>query len=160
MPVATPAELTAYETIPARIRALVERLSDAELRYRPAPDAWSIHEILVHLADSEGVGFERLRRLIAEEEPLLLAYDEGTWAARLHYLEQDCGLALTLFDCLRHSNAALLRQQEAAAWERRGQHSERGTLTLYDCFKMLLDHGTAHLAQIEEVLRALPAGSA
>ncbi|HEV2580912.1 MAG TPA: DinB family protein, partial [Ktedonobacteraceae bacterium] len=125
------------------------------LRLRPAPGEWSIHEVLVHLPDSEIFAYERMRRIIAEEHPTLQAFSEEVWANNLGYLHQDAPLALNLFRTMRLSNAALLRTLPASAWERTGTHTERGEMSLYDIFMTFLRHGETHLNQIEQVKQSL-----
>ena len=151
----TPEQLAAYETTPSLITATIEGLSDAHLRYSPALDEWSIQEVLIHLPDSEAVGFTRLRKTIAEDNPTLPIYDEAAWAKNLVYTSQDHQLALQLFALMRHSSAALLRSIPVEAWERTAIHPERGTVTLYDIFTIYLEHGRIHLEQIETLKKAL-----
>ena len=76
--------------------------------YRPEPDDWTIHEIVVHIADSEANSFVRCRRLIAETGSEVLGYDEAGWAKRLDYHAQDPALALELFRHLRQATYQLL----------------------------------------------------
>lgn len=39
-----------------------EGLTEEELRFKPAPDKWSIHQILIHLAESELVSTQRIKK--------------------------------------------------------------------------------------------------
>ena len=66
-------------------------------QYRPAPDRWTIHEIIVHIADSEANSYVRCRRFIAEPGSTVMAYDEMAWAQRLNYHAQSPEAALELF---------------------------------------------------------------
>src|SRR3989304_3173340 len=52
-------------------------------------DGWSIHEILVHIADSEANSFVRCRRFIAEPGSDVLGYDPGQWSNALGYTGQN-----------------------------------------------------------------------
>ncbi len=119
MPVPTFEQIDAYEAAPAQIASATSGLSELQLLHVPAPGEWSIHEVLVHLPDSEIFGFERMRRT------------------------------------LRRSNAALLRPLSPDVWERKGRHTERGEMSLYDIFQVYLEHGNIHLRQIEQVKRSL-----
>lgn len=155
MPVPTPEQIDAYEAAPAQFAAAIEGLSGTQLMHVAAPGDWCIHEVLIHLPDSETFGYERLRKVIAEDKPVLAAYDEAVWAAHLNYLASDYRLALALFDAQRRSSAALLRSLPASAWERTGIHTERGEMSLYDVFNLYLSHGNIHLRQIEEIKQSL-----
>lgn len=124
MSVPTTAELHAYATFPEQIATVVAELSPEQLQATPVPGEWSIQQILLHLADSEVVGYERLRRIIAEEHPPLQAYDEDAWGRGLYYHQQDCQLARDLFALLRQASAALLRQLPAETCALPGLHAE------------------------------------
>ena len=154
MPVPTFEQIDAYEAAPAQIASATSGLSEQQLLHVPAPGEWSIHEVLVHLPDSEIFGFERMRRIIAEHKPVLHAYDEELWGRNLAYRTQDPMRALDLFKALRRSNAALLRLLSPDVWERKGIHTERGEMSLYDIFHVYLEHGNIHLKQIEQVKRS------
>lgn len=155
MPVPTPEQIDQYESAPLQFATAIEGLSEEQVSRAPAPGEWSIHEVLVHLPDSETFAYERVRRILAEEQPTLHAFSEEIWAARLAYPTQDARLALDLFRALRRSNAALFRALSAKQWERSGNHSERGSMSLYDVFMTFLRHGQAHLEQVEQAKRSL-----
>lgn len=151
MPVPTQAQFETFSNAAAHFAALLSELTEEQIQYVPAPGEWSIHMIIVHLADSETVGYWRLRKTIAEPGSTLPVYDEATWAERLSYQTQDRELALTLFANLRASSTALLRSLPHEAWEWTGEHPERGTISLYDIFQIYLEHAQIHLQQIEQV---------
>ena len=54
-------------------------------QWKPTPEKWSIHEIIIHIADSEANSFIRCRRFIAEPGSGVYGYDENKWAERLDY---------------------------------------------------------------------------
>ena len=155
MPVPTQAQFEAFSNAATHFTALLQGLTEEQMQYVPAPDEWSIHMIIVHLADSEAVGYWRLRKTIAEPGSTLPVYDEARWAERLSYQMQDREQALTLFANLRASSTALLRSLPDEAWELTGAHPERGTISLYDIFQIYLEHGQIHLQQIEQITQYL-----
>src|ERR1019366_3843389 len=134
MPIATPEQLARYNAAPSQVLAALEGLDETKLHYRPAEGEWSIHEIVIHLADSEAMGYGRLRKTLAEENAILAIYDEAQWAQKLAYQTQDRALAMTLFSSLRASTAALLRSLPADAWELTSNHPERGKISVYELF--------------------------
>ena len=71
-----------------RSRAVVEGLTEDELDARPADGGWTPREVVHHTADSEMTSAIRLRRLIAEDDPLIVAYDGDEFARRLHYADR------------------------------------------------------------------------
>lgn len=155
MPIPTQAQFEAFSNAPAQFAALLSGLTEEQMQYVPAPGEWSIQMIIVHLADSEAVGYWRLRKTIAEPDSMLPVYDEATWAERLSYQTQERELALTLFAALRTSSTTLLRSLPDEAWELTGTHLERGTISLYDIFQIYLEHGQIHLQQIEQIKQYL-----
>ena len=84
-------ELRAYledaEKNPRQIAATVSGLHDKVLRYKPAPDKWSILEVLGHIADIEIVYAYRLRQMLADSQPNIAPMDQNAWAKHLGYLE-------------------------------------------------------------------------
>src|SRR5438132_467660 len=79
--------IEAVEKSPKEIAAAVSTLAPATLRYKPAPDKWSILEILGHLADIEIVYAYRLRQMLADEKPVIAPMDQNAWAKHLGYME-------------------------------------------------------------------------
>lgn len=155
MSVPTPEQIQSYANVHERIASAIAGLTAAQLQASPAPGEWSIHQVLIHLADSEAVCYERFRRIIAEERPPIQPYNEEAWERNLFYHQQDPQLALNLFKLLRQASAALLNQLPAESWERTGLHTQKGEMSLYATFLSFLDHGTAHLRQIENTRRQL-----
>jgi hypothetical protein len=62
-----------------------------------APGKWSARQILLHLTDANGVLLDRLRRLQADDKPLLWAFNQNHWAEHLKYDKRDLRLATDLF---------------------------------------------------------------
>jgi hypothetical protein len=79
--------------------------------YRPAPGEWSVHEIIVHMADSESMSALRARKLIVEPGSTLMGYDEAKWADALNYKEQNPEDALEIIRLARESTYRLLKRQ-------------------------------------------------
>ncbi len=148
-------QINAFESVPSLVISALTGLSESQLHAAPVPGEWSIHEVVIHLGDSETFGFERLRKTIAEEKPTLQVYDEDAWARNLSYQRQERHFALALFSAQRRSTAALLRMLPPEAWKRTAIHPERGEISLYDIFTIYLEHGEIYLAQIEHIKQSL-----
>ncbi|HZG77550.1 MAG TPA: DinB family protein, partial [Paenibacillus sp.] len=71
------------------IETAIRGVSDEELDFKPSPDAWSVKEILIHLADAELVVVDRMKRIIAEDAPPMRTMYQELWARRLHYGKLD-----------------------------------------------------------------------
>lgn len=132
------------------IKAL-EKFPREMWRFRPAPDRWTIHEIVIHLADSEANGFVRVRKLVAEPGATITAYDEPAWARALDYNAQSVEDALELFRWLRGNTDKLIRTLAESVWANTIYHPENGTMTMDDWLLEYARHIPDHIAQMEEV---------
>jgi uncharacterized damage-inducible protein DinB len=130
-------------------------LSREQLLAFPVPGTWSIQQIVMHLFDSDLVAADRMKRVIAEDNPSLLAYDENRWAARLHYHERDARKAAELFRLNREIMADLLEKLTPEDFRRTGVHSERGVETLLDVLTIYTDHLDHHMKFLHEKRRLL-----
>ncbi len=129
-------------------------LPDSVLAGSYAPKKWTGREILVHLSDSEAVLLDRLRRLAAEEKPVLVAFDENRWADTLFYSRRDLNLSKLQYEAARRSVLEMARTLDAGVDARIGTHSVAGTRT----FGWVLEHVASHNAHHLEQLRAIAAG--
>ncbi len=126
-------------------------ITPAELDARH--DGWSAREVVHHLADSEMTSAIRLRRLLAEDRPVIDGYDEETFARVLGYAERPIEAALDAFSAARRTTAEILARMTDAEWAREGTHSESGRYTAEDWLQIYAAHGHEHAAQIDRVLR-------
>jgi hypothetical protein len=111
----------------------------------PEVGKWSIQQVVIHLADAEAALADRIRRVIAEDDPVLLAWDENKFAERLMYGEQSVQDAVALVTITRRQLARVLRKLPDSAFSRAGRHSERGRQTLTDLLKAAVGHLDHHL---------------
>ena len=131
----------------AEVHRALEGAPTAELDRRPAPTEWTAREVAHHLADSETMSTIRLRRLIAEDEPLIPAYDEKAFAHRLHY-DRPIDASLAVFAAVRTANIELLGTLTEAEWQRGGTHSEDGPYSVETWLRIYATHGHDHADQI------------
>jgi uncharacterized damage-inducible protein DinB len=136
---------------------LVEALQQfpAEMwQFRPAPECWTIHEIIVHIADSEANSYIRCRRFIAEPGTQVMAYDEAGWAKKLAYHAQSPEEALELFKWLRLKSYQLIQSLPEPVWLHTVYHPENGTMTLDDWLEVYERHIPEHMAQMQQIYQA------
>lgn len=126
----------------------IEGLGSADLDAFPIPGTWSIRQIVAHLYDSDLIGSDRMKRIIAEDHPLLLGYDESRFAERLFYHEVDVAAACKVFELNRALTAAMLRRLPDEAFERTGLHNEKGDVTLADQVEAYVKHLRGHLEHL------------
>lgn len=131
-------------------RVVQEALAGAtagELDARPAPNKWSAREIVHHLADSEMTAAIRLRRLIAEDGPVIHGYDQDEYARRLYY-DRPIETSLQAVRFARESTAELLDRLQPVEWTRAGTHSEHGAYGVEQWLKIYSGHAHKHAEQI------------
>lgn len=138
-----------------------DRLADALMQFpremwtfKPGPERWSIHEILVHIADSEVNSYVRCRRFIAEPGSAVMAYDENRWASELNYGRQNAEDAVKLFRLLRRMSHRLIRDLPEVVWANTIEHPENGTMSMDDWLKVYAEHIPAHIAQMQATCAA------
>jgi len=136
---------------PEFLAVVLPGVSGDEMDYTPGPDKWSIRQIAAHVADSELVGAQRFRQVIAEENPALGAYDQNAWAKNLDYARRQPKHALESFRRLRAENYELLKALPESAFERKGVHSERGPLSLRQLLDNYADHAESHGRQMQAI---------
>ena len=142
-------KIESYGSAYAVLAEAVQRFPREMWQFRPAPDRWTIHEILVHIADSEANSYVRCRRAIAEPGQAVMAYDEMRWAVELRYQDQSPEEALKLFKWLRIKSYRLIRALPDSAWSNTIYHPENGTMTLEDWLDVYERHAPEHVAQMQ-----------
>jgi uncharacterized damage-inducible protein DinB len=134
-----------YEAGGPKVRRAAAGLSPAELTARPGPGAWSILELVVHLADSDAIAIDRMKRMLIEDNPTLLYADETVYNERLFPHEQTLEDALTLIEVGRRQFARVLRKLPPEAFERFGTHNRRGRMTVGGMVRDYIEHVDYHL---------------
>ncbi len=142
--------IAAYESGPSKLRAACAGLDAAALNRRIGPGVWSIMENAVHLLDSDLASTHRKRRIVAEECPLLVAYDENAFIARLPSDQADLAEVLDLFEANRRFTARWLRTLPLEAFARTGVHTQRGKVTLLQIVEIYANHVDHHLRFVAE----------
>jgi DinB superfamily len=137
-----------------KLQKLIKPLSRKQLRRRPAPEKWSIAEILAHLADTEVVGSWRMRLIMGSDGTPILGFDQDVWAKTFAYADRDPKHSLKVFRVLRENNLSLLKSIPPKLWEYHGMHSERGKETIAHTVRMFAGHDLNHLQQIEKIAKS------
>jgi hypothetical protein len=151
----TPQLIDSYLAGPQLLRAAVAGMTRQQLTARPVSGKWSTLEVLCHLADFEIVYADRMKRVIAEHEPTMFGGDPDTFAGRLAYQERDAEEELLMVELVRRQMVRILRTLKPEDFQRRGNHSESGMLTLETLLQRITGHIPHHVRFIEEKRRAL-----
>ena len=148
--------LLSYAQGPGQLREAVAGLPAEALDVRPAPGAWTIREVVVHVAEAELHGYLRARFAMAQEGVTVLPYDQEAWTATFAGADQPLSEVLDLFRLVRELLARQLRSLTEAQWARSVRHPEaEAPLTLEALLARYEHHLKVHLAQIARTVRAV-----
>ncbi|MFN0051953.1 MAG: DinB family protein [Planctomycetales bacterium] len=139
----------------AALRQAVAGMSPEQLAARPIAGKWSTQEVICHLADFEPIYADRMKRVLAEENPGLPGGDPDLFAARLAYGTRDVAEELDLIDVVRRQMVRILSGLQPADFARTGIHSESGPLSLETLLTRITNHVPHHIQFIEEKRKAL-----
>lgn len=137
-----------YRTGAEAIKAALDGITDAELDARPGPNEWSPREIIHHLADSEMTSAIRLRRLIVEDNPEIIGYDQEEFVRVLSFPGRPIEPSFAAFAAARESTVEILNNLTEEQWARAGTHSEVGRYSVEDWLKIYGPHAHDHADQI------------
>ena len=145
--------LDLLEATPGILRGLMSEISEEDARWKPAPERFSIAEVLGHLSHSEGNCYRlRLDRFLAEDRPELEPDDAQLWLDR--YRNADPEDAFDHFEEQRETNVEFLRGLPAESGHRAAMHKEVGEITLAQMLHEWALHDLGHVRQIAELVRA------
>lgn len=137
---------------PAIIRQAMAGADAKELRWPPAPGKWSVLQVVVHLLDTEMVYGVRIRKILSEDNPPVIAYEQDQWAAACTE-GRDLERVMQAFELLRADNVGLFRAS-LPRLGRTGQHPNYGALSAGDLIMHLSPHDEKHAGQIKRVRQA------
>ncbi len=147
-------KIESYGNAHAKLVEALQQFPKEMWQFRSSPEDWTIHEIIVHITDSEVNSYIRCRRFIAESEKPLMAYDEERWAKVLDYHNQSTDDALALFKWLRGNTYNLIKSLPESTWANSVHHPENGTMTLDDWLDVYDRHVPEHIEQMRRVYQA------
>jgi hypothetical protein len=141
----TPQVIDRFALGPELLSYAAQGLTAEQEQDRPGPGAWSIAELVAHMVDSDAVGIDRMKRVIAEENPTLQAYDQDAWIARLDSQSMPVAEGVALFAANRTWMTRILRKCTEDDFARSGLHTEDGPKTLAKLVVGYIGHLDYHL---------------
>jgi hypothetical protein len=145
--------LRLQQAAPKKLALLLKGKTGKQLMRRPAPDKWSVAEIVAHLADAELAISWRIRQVLSNNAVPIQAYDQDVWAKTFDYARRDPRQSLANFRTLREANVALLKSVPRKLWDNYGVHEERGNESVSHVVRMVAGHDLNHLQQIQRILK-------
>ena len=146
--------LAILDSTPEKIRREIAGLAPRHMKIRPAPNKWSIQEILAHLDDVEELGMRaRVAAMIEQDEPSLPRFDQERRAIEQKYNQRSPQRSLDRWARQRKANGKWLRTLKPAQLKRKGHHQVVGEITAGEMIHEWAFHDLGHLKQILEVKR-------
>ncbi len=118
-------------------------------RYREG--GWTGKEVLIHIKDAETVSYDRIRRTISENNPVLWFFEQDLWQQHLKYMDQDIQLAKQVFLFTRESIIEVVAMHLKQYGSKKAVHSRRGLMSLKELVEFLIWHTNHHLKQIKKI---------
>jgi anti-anti-sigma regulatory factor len=138
-----------YDDGPQLLRDALADFTPIQLRTPAPPGAWSALQVVCHIADFELVYADRMKRVAAEEQPVLFGGDPDLFASKLAYTQRNLEEELDVIASVRRQVSRFLKTLFPADFERTGKHSEDGPLTLLKLLERIAGHIPHHVQFID-----------
>jgi hypothetical protein len=149
-------DIQSYKDTYHKLKAAVEGLTEEQLKWKPAPDKWSVTEVLSHLADHSIVFSFRIRKLISEQDAPLPPFQQDPWVSESRANEGSASDILDVFAALLNYNHLLFDRLSADAWSKTGINFKGEEVSLLQSFQAFIKHVDTHLRQIDRIKQAYP----
>jgi hypothetical protein len=147
--------IEAYSSGPSVLRDALQSTAHADVDARPIEGKWSVREVVCHLADSEIIYADRMKRVLAEDNPTFFEADPDLFRPALFCSRRPLDKELDVVAAIRAHMLPILRSCEADDFQRMGVHSLDGPLTLRTLLERITTHIPHHVAFIKEKLQAM-----
>jgi uncharacterized damage-inducible protein DinB len=133
---------------PARLRAAVAGLSDAQLDTPYREGGWTVRQVVHHVPDSHLNAYVRFKLALTELHPTIKTYEEAAWAETVDARTAPIAMSLDLLDALHKRWVLFLRSLSALDFQRTFIHPEHGVMTVEALLALYAWHGPHHVAHI------------
>ncbi len=144
-----------YAAGPQKLRDAIAGMTPEQIDAAPVPGKWSTRQVICHLADFEPVYADRMKHVIAEDEPTFPGGFDRQFAEHLAYDKRDIEEELTMIEVTRSQMVRILRSLPSEGFERTGIHSVRGPMTLRALLEAITNHIPHHIRFIEVKKQAM-----
>ena len=146
--------LEELSALPARMRAAVAGLNDAQLDTPYRPEGWTVRQVVHHVPDSHMNAYIRLKLALTEETPTIKPYDEQTWA-QLADARMPVDVSLRLLEGVHARWVVLYREMQPKHFARTFVHPEypdapRTLDWLLQLYAWHSRHHVAHITSLRE----------
>ena len=142
-----------YEAATQEFLAIAQSVPADKLDFQRG-DEWSSRQVIHHCADSESQSYARLRRLVAEPNPVIQGYDEAMWAKdeTLGYTTLPVENSIAVFKAVRAASLDIIKRLSIEQLDLKGTHTEAGEYSLKRWLETYTRHGNDHAEQIKKNL--------
>lgn len=147
--------LNDIEQTPARLRAAVQGLSDAQLNTPYREGGWTVRQVAHHVPDSHMNSYIRFKLALTEEEPTIKPYMEDRWAELPEARSAPIEVSLALLDSLHRRWTLVLRNLTDVDWKRNFRHPDLGLMSLEKTLALYAWHGRHHVAHVSELRKRM-----
>ena len=140
--------------LPTELEELVVKLTDTQLDQPYGEGKWTVRQVVHHLADAHINGYNRMRLVLTETNPILKPYNQEEYAKLPDAAQLPVAPSLEILKGLHHRWTTLLDAVPESAWSRSGIHLENGKMTLVDLLAGYARHGSTHLQQIAALVQS------
>jgi hypothetical protein len=142
------AHLDAIDSAPAKLRKVVNGLSEAQLNTPYRPEGWTVRQVVHHVPDSHMNAYIRFKLALTEDEPTIKPYAEDRWANLRDTKTTPIEISLAMMDSLHSRWVQLLRSLKPEEWKRSFRHPEMGLVSLEKNLALYAWHSRHHVAHI------------
>jgi hypothetical protein len=136
------------------LKAALAEVPAEAMKFKPEPTEWSVHEVVVHMADSEAMSALRARKLIVEPGSQLMGYEEAKWADALNYQAQNLEDALQVIKYARLTTYNLLKTLPDEVFTHSVKHPENPEPYTFDRWLTIYaNHIPNHIDQIKKAVK-------
>ncbi|WP_028595681.1 YfiT family bacillithiol transferase [Paenibacillus assamensis] len=148
------------EHLPAKLRALVEGLSEQQLETPYREGGWTIRQVVHHIADSHMNSIARFKLALTEDVPTIKPYDEAKWVALGDSIDVDVEVSLALIEALHRKWVILLQSMTEQDFQRTFYHPDsQQEIRLDYNVGLYAWHGNHHAAHIELAKQNIAVGN-
>ncbi|GIP16185.1 putative metal-dependent hydrolase [Paenibacillus montaniterrae] len=143
--------LKQIETYTIRLREAVDSLNDEQLNKTYREGAWTVRQLVHHIADSQLNMYQRLKLALTDDNPSVPAFDEEKWA-----VQPDTKLpvesSIRMLEGINERIVALGQTLTEEQLDRVFIHQVNGKITVAKKVAKLAWHEEHHLAHIKLAL--------
>jgi hypothetical protein len=150
-PAVRKAAIDEVAVLPAKIRAAVNGLNDAQLETPYRQGGWTLRQVVHHIADSHVNAYIRLRLALTENEPTIKPYEESVWAKLDDAAHAPIEISLNLLEPLHDRWVRLWRTVTPEQFARPLRHPEHGVKSVDWLLFLYAWHGRHHTAHVTEL---------